>query len=76
MWDSMYDTFQLMGDLEHTNQQGNQPTKYESIDIEAIEKDTGLLNQSPSIPIPCKLFFVKINLYMSSVIKVILLICL
>lgn len=53
----MYDTFQLMGELEHTNQQANQPTKYESIDIEAIEKDTGLLNQSPPIPVPCKLFF-------------------
>lgn len=54
MWDSMYDTFQFMGELGQEDTQANELTEYESIDIEPIEKDLGSLNRDTSNTAPCK----------------------
>ncbi|KNA20999.1 hypothetical protein SOVF_047330 isoform B [Spinacia oleracea] len=53
MWDSMYDTFQFMGELGQEDTQANELTEYESIDIEPIEKDLGSLNRDTSNTAPC-----------------------
>lgn len=54
MWDSMYDTFQFMGELGQANPQANGLTEYESIDIEPIEKDSNLLSRGTSKPASCE----------------------
>ncbi|KAL2923355.1 Chaperone protein HtpG [Bienertia sinuspersici] len=52
MWDSMYDTFEVMGELGEANTQANVIMEYESIDIAPV-KDTDRLSQDASKPAPC-----------------------
>ncbi|XP_021745800.1 uncharacterized protein LOC110711690 isoform X2 [Chenopodium quinoa] len=53
MWDSMYDTFQFMGELGQEDNQANEVMECESIDIDPIEKDLGCHNRDSSKTVPC-----------------------
>ena len=54
MWDSMYDTFQFMGNLGQANPCADEHTEYESIDVDPVEKDRNCHNEGAGKPGTCK----------------------
>lgn len=54
MWDSMYDTFQLMDTLEQETTQDDDLTNYESIDVQPTGKELSLLKKVESVPALCE----------------------
>ncbi|KAH9620786.1 hypothetical protein KSS87_018166 [Heliosperma pusillum] len=53
MWDSMYDTFQLMATLQQENTEDDELTNFESIDIGPTEKGLNTFEKGESVPNLC-----------------------